>query len=78
MAISASGIGSGLDVNGIVAQLMSLERRPLDNLNALGTKLDAQLSAYGQLKSALSTFQTAMKGLSSTDKFQVYSAPLLI
>ena len=74
MAISASGIGSGLDVNGIVAQLMSLERRPLDNLNALGTKLDAQLSAYGQLKSALSTFQTAMKGLSSTDKFQVYSA----
>lgn len=72
--LSAGGIGSGLDVNSIVTQLMSLERRPLDNLNALSTKLDAQLSAYGQLKSSLSTFQSAMKGLSSADKFQVFSA----
>ncbi len=73
-SLTASGIGSGLDVNGIVSQLMSLERRPLDNLNALGTKLTSQLSAYGQLKSGLATFQTAMKGLSSADKFQVFSA----
>lgn len=73
-SLSAGGIGSGLDVSSIVTQLMSLERRPLDNLNALGTKLEAQLSAYGQLKSALSTFQGAMKGLSSADKFQVYTA----
>ncbi len=73
-SLTASGIGSGLDVNGIVSQLMSLERRPLDNLNALGTKLTSQLSAYGQLKSGLATFQSAMKGLSSADKFQVFSA----
>lgn len=73
-SLTASGVGSGLDVPSIVSQLMSLERRPLDQLNALGTKLNAQISAYGQLKSALSTFQSAMKGLSNTDKFQVYSA----
>ena len=73
-SLSASGVGSGLDVNGIVSQLMALERRPLDNLNALGTKLNSQLSAYGQLKSGLSTFQTAMKSLSNSDKFQVFSA----
>lgn len=73
-SLTASGLGSGLDVNSIVTQLMSLERRPLDNLNAFGKKLDSQLSAYGQLKSALATFQTAMKGLSSADKFQIFSA----
>lgn len=72
-SLTASGLGSGLDVNSIVTQLMSLERRPLDQLNTLSNRLDAQLSAYGQLKSALSTFQSAMKGLSSADKFQVYS-----
>ncbi len=73
-SITASGIGSGLDVNSIVSQLMSLERRPLDTLNALGTKLTSQLSAYGQLKSSIATFQSAMKELSSADKFQVFSA----
>ncbi len=73
-SITASGIGSGLDVNGIVSQLMSLERRPLNNLNAIGARLTSQLSAYGQLKSGLATFQSAMKGLSSADKFQAFSA----
>lgn len=73
MALSAGGIGSGLDVNGMVSQLMTLERRPLERLRAQKSDLDAKLSAYGQLKSALSTFKSAMSGLSSTDKFQVFS-----
>ena len=73
-SLTASGIGSGLDVNSIVSQLMTLERRPLDQLNAQGTKLNAQLSAYGQLKSSLSTFQTSMQGLSTASQFNIYSA----
>lgn len=73
MALSAGGIGSGLDVNGMVSQLMTLERRPLEQLRAQKSDLDAKLSAYGQLKSALSTFKSAMSGLSATDKFQVFS-----
>ena len=74
MALSAGGIGSGLDVAGIVSQLMTLERRPLDLLQAQEVTLEAQLSAYGQLKSSLSGFQDAMEGLSSLDKFKVFSA----
>jgi flagellar hook-associated protein 2 len=74
MALSAGGIGSGLDVNSIVSQLMALERRPLDQLGEQKSDLNAKLSAYGQLKSAFSTFQSAMNGLSSADKFQVFSA----
>lgn len=74
MAITAAGVGSGLDINGIVSQLMSLERRPLFQLERKIDSYETQLSAYGKVRSALSAFGTAMEGLSSLDKFQVYAA----
>ncbi len=73
MAIIAPGIGSGLDVNGIVERLMVLERRPLDLLGQQKDLASAQLSAYGRLRSAMATFQTAMQGLASLDKFRVFA-----
>ncbi|WP_456406938.1 flagellar filament capping protein FliD [Thiolapillus sp.] len=72
--ITAPGVGSGLDVNSIVNQLMALERRPLEALQRRQHQYEAQLSAYGQLKSALSGFQDAMDGLASTEAFKVFSA----
>ena len=72
--ITAAGLGSGLDINGIINSLMAVERQPLDALNTRETEFKTQLSAYGQLKSALSSFQTAMDGLGSVSKFQVFSA----
>ena len=72
--ITAPGIGSGLDVNSIITQLMALERRPLDLLDSRKTQLNAQISAYGKLKSALATFQAAMKKLATLDKFQIFKA----
>lgn len=53
---------------------MSLERRPLQILQQSKSNLDAQLSAYGRFRSALSSFQTALKDLKSVDAFKVYSA----
>lgn len=70
MAISSIGVGSGLDVNGIISQLMSLESRPLVALGQQEAGLQAKLSAYGSLKGALSSFQSAMRGLSSPSRFQ--------
>jgi flagellar hook-associated protein 2 len=72
--ISAPGVGSGLDVNSIVQQLMAIERRPLNRLEADKRDLQTQLSAFGQLKSALSTFQSAFADLKSLDAFEVYKA----
>ena len=74
MSISSPGVGSGLDIAGIVRQLMSIERRPLLALQQRVTQFNTQLSAYGRLKSALESFRSAMENLASTDKFQVYSA----
>lgn len=72
--ITAPGIGSGLDVNGIVSQIMELERQPIQALERRQNQLEAQLSAYGKLKSSLSSFQDAMRGLSTLDAFKNYAA----
>jgi len=69
MGISSAGIGSGLDVNGIVTSLMSIEQKPLTAVNKQKTDYQTKISAYGSLKSALSAFQTTVQGLSSQDKF---------
>ena len=72
--LSSPGIGSGLDVNGIVNQLMVSERQPLNILNRQEQVYNQKLSAFGQVRSALATFQTALKDLSSGSKFQALSA----
>ena len=72
--ISAPGIGSGLDVGAIVDQLMAIERRPLNQLEADKQGLEAQLSTLGQLKSSLTSFQSALADLKTLDAFEVYTA----
>lgn len=74
VAITSAGIGSGLDVNGLMTQLMAVERQPLLALDRQESAYKARLSAYGTFKSALSSFQDAMGSLSSPSKFQVFSA----
>jgi len=71
--INAPGLGSGLDVRSIIDQLMALERRPVDQLEFQKTLVESQISGYGKLKGALSSFQSAMDKLRTTEKFQVFS-----
>ena len=74
MAITAAGAGSGLDIENIVSQLMTLERRPLVLLQGKTSDTQAQISSYGTLKSAISTFQDAMKDLSTRDAFRKFTS----
>lgn len=67
--ISATGIGSGLDIESLVSQLMTLEQRPLTLLNTKEASYQASLSAFGQIKSALSTLESTAKNLNSAAKF---------
>lgn len=69
MGISSAGLGSGLDVNGIVTSLMAIEQKPLTAVTKQKTNYQSEISAYGSLKSSLSTFQTAVSSLSSASKF---------
>ncbi len=72
--ITSTGLGSGLDINGLVSQLMTAESQPLTQLNAKEASYQATLSGYGQVKSALSTYQTAMSSLDSASAFHPITA----
>ena len=74
--LSTPGIGSGLDVNGIVSQLMAIERRPLIALDAKEATQQTQLTAFGTLKGALSSFQSSLSTLTSPANFSAISANL--
>lgn len=74
MAISSAGIGSNIDVNSLVSQLLALERRPLDRLVARKAQYDSEISSYGTISSDLSAFQTALAKLKSSDSFKVFTA----
>lgn len=74
MALSSPGIGSNLDVSSIVSQLMALESRPLTALAKREAQYQAQLSAYGSLKGALSSFQTALQALATPARFTANKA----
>jgi flagellar hook-associated protein 2 len=65
---------SAIDVNSIVSSLMSVEKQPLTLIASQKTAFEAKLSAYGTLKSALSTFQTSVGALASASKFNAQSA----
>ena len=64
MAVSSPGIGSGLDVNSIVTQLVAIERQPITLLKQQATTVQSKLSVYGQLQSKLSALQDASAALS--------------
>ena len=72
-SITAPGIGSGLDVQSIVSQLMELERQPLKRLEFKQSQVESQISAYGRLSSAFSSFQTAMDDLDSLSALKVFT-----
>lgn len=73
-ATSATSSSTNLDVNGIVSQLMKVERQPIDKLQAKEVSYQAKLTSYGVVKGALSSFETAVKSLNSTTKFQSLKA----
>lgn len=69
MALSTPGLGSGLDVNGLVKQLMAVERQPLAALDRQEAGLQAKITAFGSFKGALSALQSSAQALTSAEKF---------
>jgi len=64
--ISSAGIGSGLDVNSIITQLMAIEQQPLKTLQTKATTIQSTVSEYGKIKSAISTMRDLASKLAST------------
>lgn len=72
--ISSLGIGAGIDSNNIVSQLMSIERRPLAALSTKESAFNAQISAFGTIKSRLSDLQSAAETLGDPNKLAAFAA----
>lgn len=68
--ITSLGIGSGLDLNGLLEQLQTAERAKLEPIQEQIKNEQAQISAYGQLRSALSQFQTSAAALNDPAAFE--------
>jgi flagellar hook-associated protein 2 len=65
-AITSLGIGSGVDINSMVNQLVAVESRPLVQMRSAATQLQTQVSSFGQLSSLFSALQTAASKLTGS------------
>ncbi len=74
-SIVSSGIGSGLDIAGIVQQLVAAEGQPVETrLGQQEVRAQSKLSAFGSLKSALADVRDQLDILKNPSEFLVRAA----
>ena len=61
--ISSIGIGSGLDIESVITQLVAVERAPVAKLQTEATSLQTKLSTYGKLQSGMAALRDAASAL---------------
>jgi flagellar hook-associated protein 2 len=76
MAISATGIASGLDTSSLIQASMMLERLPLERMQKQLSTTQSKISAVGQVKSAIASLQEAAKAISDAGNLYSYKATL--
>ena len=73
-SITSLGVGSGLDLEALVQNLIAAESRPIQLLESRKANIDLKISGYGQVQSALSEFQAAVTALNTAEAFRGISA----
>lgn len=69
-SIISTGIGSGLDIGGLVRQLVAAEAKPVETrIGQQEARTQAKLSAFGSLKSALSEFRDKLDVMTNLQNF---------
>ena len=77
MALTSVGLGSGLDINGIVSALVKSESDPkVAKFDVQEGAISAEISALGTLRSSLSEFQDSLKFLADPESFDSNSISL--
>lgn len=74
--IQSLGVGSGLDVNSIISQLMAIERQPLQRMQQVAQGVQSQISLYGQVQAKVDTLGTAAQALASATRWRETSVNL--
>ena len=73
-SITSLGIGSGLDLNGLLGQLNEAERAKLEPIEQQIESQQVQISAYGEVQGALSGFQGSARALNDASLYESLSA----
>src|SRR5690606_17151663 len=70
-SLISSGIGSGLDIAGLVRRLVEVEGAPQTaRLNLREAEAQAKLSALATIRSALAEFRSALGAISDIESFR--------
>jgi len=73
--VAATGLGSGLDIEGLVSSLVRAERTPVESrLVREEAQTTAKISAFARLQGALGGFQTSVEKLTNLNTFNQRSA----
>lgn len=72
--ISSLGLGSGLDLNGLLDKLTKAEQQRLTPYTTKQSSYNAQLTGYGTLKGALEKFDNISKEMAKEDFFKATTA----
>lgn len=75
-SISSLGVGSGLDLSGLLDQLDTAERLKLEPLTTQKKAQQTKITAYGRLKSSLTSLQSAAKTLNQSKTFQAVTSSI--
>lgn len=74
-SLSSPGIGSGLDVSGLVSKLVTAAKTPQQNqIDSRRSEVKSELSGLGTLKSALASLRDALAGLGDGSSFNKFLA----
>ncbi|GAA4348606.1 flagellar filament capping protein FliD [Variovorax defluvii] len=76
MAVSSIGVGSGLDLGGLLEKLETSEKQPLVAIQKRATSYTTKLSAYSQVQSALNTLKSAADKLGDPDFFKTVKSSI--
>jgi flagellar hook-associated protein 2 len=74
MGLSISGLGTSLDTNAIVAQLMSAERVPQQRLQTQLATIQTRVSAYQRLNTRVTALRSAAQALSTASGWSSWVA----
>ena len=74
-SLTSTGIGSGLDITGLVQQLVAAEAAPVETrLGIQEAKAQSKLSAFGSLKAALADFRDQVDVMRKLDSLSLRKA----
>jgi flagellar hook-associated protein 2 len=72
--LAVGGLASGIDTNSMMDSLVSIEQQKVTNIQKKQESAKTTLSAFGQLKSQLSTLKDKAATLATMDGFSLYKS----